>query len=139
MSDFEMENDEFELQLDAMLDQLGPDRLPAGFTTRTMAAIRLESASVNAAYTLEPFRVHWSDFVPAITVSIVGTVILFIWLALTGTYSLFNWVQTEALFGSTTDVQLATIFTVVGLCIAAISLLPRNIRSRNNMWLLALG
>ncbi|MFT5194573.1 MAG: hypothetical protein ACI85U_001582 [Candidatus Promineifilaceae bacterium] len=134
MSDFKMEHDELEIQLDSMLNQLGPDALPAGFTARTMAFIQPSAAVVT-----EPFRLQWSDFVPAIVASFVGTVLLFVGLGLTGTYSLLEWVQVDALFGSTNDIQLATIFAVVGLLVAAIPLLPSNIRSRNNTWLLALG
>lgn len=135
MSDFEMNDEEFELQLDAMLDQLGPDPLPAGFTARTMSAIRLEPKPVIAS---EPFRLfHWMDFVPALAASVVGIIVLLIWSGAAG--DLFTFISADNLLASTNEFQIAALFSVIGLAVAAIPFLMGSSRSRNSMFLLALN
>ena len=116
MSDFEMEHDEFDGQLDTMLDQLGPDPLPAGFTARTMSTIRLQESGIRLepqpvrALAAEPFSLHWSDFVPAFVASVVGAILLFIWLGGPAAYAFFDGVQTSTLFASANELQLAALF-----------------------------
>jgi len=135
MSDFEMEQNELDNRLDAMLDQLGADPLPAGFTSRTMAAIRLEPKPVIAP---EPFRlIDWMDFVPAFVAAVVGIIVMFIWSGAAG--DLFSGMQADSLLTSINDFQIAALFAVIGLAVAAIPLLMGNSRSRNSMFLLALN
>ncbi|MFK7801236.1 MAG: hypothetical protein AB8G95_06375 [Anaerolineae bacterium] len=137
MSEFEMEQNELDNRLDAMLDQLGPDPLPAGFTSRTMAAIRLEPKPVVAP---EPFRLlNWLDFVPALAASIAGIILLLIWSGTAGDMFSFISFDNLALFGSTNDFQIAALFSVIGLAVAAVPLLMGNSRSRNSLFLLALN
>lgn len=137
MSDFEMEHDEFDAQLDAMLDQLGPDPLPAGFTARTMAAVRLQGSGAQLepqpihALAAEPFSLHWSDFVPAFAAAVFGAIVLFIWVGGPAAYAFFDGVQTSTLFNSANDLQLAALFSVLGLLVAAVPFLLGNSRSRS--------
>ena len=137
MSDFEMEHDEFDAQLDAMLDQLGPDPLPAGFTARTMSAIRLQESGIQLepqpvrTLVAEPFSLHWSDFVPALVASIFGAILLFIWLGGPAAYAFFDGVQTSTLFTSANELQLAALFSALGLLVAAVPFMMGNSRSRN--------
>lgn len=137
MSDFEKEYDELDYQLDAMLDQLGPDPLPVGFASRTMAAIRLEPKPV---VTPEPFQLlHWMDFVPALAASVVGIIVLLIWSGAAGDMFTFISFDNRNLFGATNEFQIAALFSVIGLAVAAIPLLIGNSRTRNSLFLLALN
>ena len=136
--EFEKEHDELDYQLDMMLDQLGPDRLPVGFTARTMEVIRLESA-VQPRSVIEPvpFRLHWTDLVPAFAAAVVGIIVMFIWSGAAG--ELFSWIQVDGLLPSVNDFQIAALFSVIGLLVAAIPLLSGNTRSRGSLFLLALS
>lgn len=134
MSDFEIEYDEFDTQLDGMLDQLGPDPLPAGFTSRTMLAIRSEAAErppVSVPFTAVPFRLHWSDFVPALVAAVFGTIVLLISARTPAAVGWFDGVQTSTLLAGASDFQLAALFSLLGLLVAAVPFWVSNIRSRS--------
>lgn len=120
MSDFQNQPDELDAQLNNLLSQVAPDRLPEGFSAATMAAIR---PNVD----IEPFRLHWSDFVPAFVAAGIGAVVLFIWLGAAGAHSSFDWAQSEGVLTSFTDIQVTLGAIVLGLLLVSIPLMRGNL------------
>ena len=126
MSDFKQNPQELDARLNSLLDQLPLDPVPAGFTARTMEAIRPQ-------FEPEPFRMHWSDFVPAFVTAVIGAIVLFIWLGAAGAHSIFEATGTNGVLGTASDSQVTIFAVVVGLALAAIPLLRGNSTGRN-LW-----
>ncbi|MEM8861834.1 MAG: hypothetical protein AAGD96_26220 [Chloroflexota bacterium] len=129
MSDFQQQPDELEAQLNNLFNQMAPDRLPNGFSARTMAAIRPQ-------VDIEPFRLHWSDFVPAFVAAGIGAVVLFIWLGAAGAHSSFDWAQADGFLAPFSEVQLTIGAMVMGLLFVTVPLLRGNL-NRQNVWFLS--
>ena len=119
MSELESHENNLDNQLNNLLSQLRADAPPAGFTARTMMAIRPKVAE-------EPFRVHWSDFVPAFVLSAIGALALFVWLGAAGAHSVFDEAASTFSFDGISDIQLTVISLVIGLLIVAYPLLKGN-------------
>ena len=113
-------------QLNNMLSQLRPDAPPVGFTARTMALIRPQ-------FVAEPFRLHWSDFVPAFVAAALGAVILFVWLGVAGAHSIFEGSGNGFPFASISEIQLVVFSSVIGLLVVAYPLLKGNLK-RGRSW-----
>ncbi len=119
MSEFETQPTDLDKELNSLLVQLGPDTPPAGFTARAMESIRPQVAQ-------EPFRLHWSDFVPAFVLSAIGAVVLFFWLGAAGAHSIFEEVSSPVVFNSISDLQLVVLSVAIGLLVVAYPLLKGN-------------
>lgn len=119
MSEFEAQPTELDKELNNLLTQLGPDSPPAGFTARAMESIRPQ-------VTPEPFRLHWSDFVPAFVLASIGAVVLFFWLGAAGAHSIFDQATSAVSFGALSDIQLVVLCGLIGLLVVAYPLLKGN-------------
>ena len=123
MSEFDMEHNDLDKQLNSLLDQLSPDAPPLGFTDRTMEMIRPQVVE-------EPFRVHWSDFVPAFVAAFLGAVVLFAWLGAAGAHSIFDGSGAGTLFDSVSDMQLVALCGAIGLFLGLAPLVWGNGKMR---------
>ncbi len=126
MPEFESQPTELDKELNNMLMQLGPDTPPAGFTARTMDSIRPKLVE-------EPFRIHWSDFVPAFVLAALGAAVLFVWLGAAGAHSMFENASSGVALDSFSEIQIVVIAGILGLLVVAYPLLKEN-RKRGSSW-----
>lgn len=122
MSEFEMKHNDLDNHLNSLLDQLAPDAPPVGFTARTMDVIRPQVS-------VEPFRVHWSDFVPAFVAAILGALILFVWLGAAGAHSIIGGTGSLSFLDSVSEIQLIVACAAIGLFVGVYPLVRGNFKS----------
>lgn len=126
MPEFETQPTKLDKELNDMLMQLGPDTPSAGFTARTMEFIRPKVVE-------EPFRIHWSDFVPAFVLAVLGALVLLVWLGAAGAHSIFENASSGGVLDSFSEIQMVVIASLCGLLVAAYPLLKGN-RKRGTSW-----